>query len=202
MASVNNRGLLVHTRLAFTRPGLALGLLDQQVWSRKAATFAALPDHKKRDLDNKERGRWLASLAQLNELKAGCGEAVLVSVGDREADIYDLFMVKRVAGVALLIRAAQDRRVKVKLKDGEAGAGEGQKLWGSVESQPIRGKLGLDLAGRAASGAKGRSEPAVVSSRTGRPLYRAKEKLKSVTMWAVLGREEAPPEGIAGLEWL
>lgn len=205
LASVNNQGLLVHTTVAFTRQGLPLGLLDQQVWSRKAATFAALPDHKKRDLDNKESGRWLASLAQLNELKAGCGEAVLVSVGDREADIYDLFMAKRVGGVELLIRAAQDqdRRVKVKLKDGESGAGEMQKLWGRVESQPISGKIGLDLAGR--TGQAGRR--AEVSLRycaveLAPPLYRAKEKLKNVTMWAVLGREEAPPEGIAGLEWL
>ncbi len=34
------------------------------------------------------------------------------------------------------------------------------------------------------------------------PLHRAKEKLASVKMWAVLGREERPPKGLAGLEWL
>ena len=35
----------------------------------------------------------------------------IISVGDREADVYDLFVAERPVGVELLIRAAWNRRV-------------------------------------------------------------------------------------------
>jgi hypothetical protein len=42
--------------------------------------------------------------------RAACPDTHFVSVGDREADVYDLFLVARPAGVDLLVRAAQDRK--------------------------------------------------------------------------------------------
>ena len=50
-----------------------------------------------------------------------------VSVGDREADVYDLFVAERAAGVDLLVRAAWDRRV----------AHEERYLWAAVLAQPV-----------------------------------------------------------------
>src|SRR5207244_4525486 len=59
--------------------------------------------------------------------RAACPGRRVVSVGDREADVYDLFVAARPEGVDLLVRAAQDRG----LADPE------RRLWAAVATAPV-----------------------------------------------------------------
>src|SRR5207249_8613133 len=88
-----------------------LGLLQQQVWARDAAVRRN-QDHKQRPIDDKESQKWLTSLDAVIAARAACPTTQFVSVGDREADVYDLFLVARPVGVDLLVRAAQDRKAE------------------------------------------------------------------------------------------
>ncbi len=73
-----------------------------------------MKDHKQRSIEEKESNKWLQSLEAVEAARKACPETHFVSVGDREADIYDLFMVKRTPGVDLLVRAAENRRVEAR----------------------------------------------------------------------------------------
>jgi hypothetical protein len=81
------------------------------------------PDsHKRLSIDQKESYCWLKSLQAVNVWAEAAPETTLddlrrplltsVNVGDREADIYDLFLLPRAPNVHLLVRAVHNRRVE------------------------------------------------------------------------------------------
>src|SRR5215510_2436389 len=111
LAAPSHQGLLAHTTLALTPERVPLGLLQQQVWARDK-DVRRNQDHKQRPIDDKESQKWLTSVDAVIAARATCPTTHFVSVGDREADVYDLFLVDRPAGVDLLIRAAQDRKAE------------------------------------------------------------------------------------------
>ena len=94
--------------------------------ARDAATFAKKGDPKQRPIDQKESQKWLTSLAAVAEVHKQCPDTQIVSVGDAEADVYDLFVASRPAGVDLLVRAGQNRCV----------AGPQKLLWAALEDAP------------------------------------------------------------------
>ena len=63
-------------------------------------------------MSQKERQKWLASLAAVDSAWVECPTIRFISAGNREADIYDLLAAARPAGVELLLRAAWDRCVQ------------------------------------------------------------------------------------------
>ena len=90
---------------------LPLGLLAQRNWVRDDEMFGTLPSHKKRPLEDKESVKWLDSVEALVAAREACPETTFVSVGDREADVFELFAMGRPAGVELLVRASWNRVV-------------------------------------------------------------------------------------------
>src|SRR2546425_7344955 len=106
----SHQGLLVHTTIAFTPERVPLGVVAQAVWARDPGTVGQRETRRQRPIAEKERAKWLASLQAVSEARQACPQTHWVSVGDREADVYDLFVAERPAGVDLLVRAAWDRR--------------------------------------------------------------------------------------------
>ena len=104
-------GFICHSTLAATPERLPLGLLAQRNWVRDDETFGALPSHKKRQIKDKESVKWLDSVNALVAAREACPETILVSVGDREADAFELFALDRPAGIELLVRASWSRVV-------------------------------------------------------------------------------------------
>lgn len=101
-----------HTTLAFTPERLPLGGVAQAVWARDPGTVGQRATRKQRPIAEKESDKWLASLQAVNEARQACPQTHFVSVGDREAEVSDLLVAERSAGVDLLGRAAWDRRVE------------------------------------------------------------------------------------------
>ncbi|NET61845.1 MAG: hypothetical protein F6K47_38730, partial [Symploca sp. SIO2E6] len=66
-------------------------------------------------------------------------EVGVVTIADREADIYDLFALPRREGSEFLIRANHDRCVKS--KDGD----KVKSLFSSVREAPVFGQVTLEL---------------------------------------------------------
>lgn len=193
LASAARQGLLAHSTLGFSEERVPLGVLEMQVWARDAQIFAHLKDHKQRAIEDKESHKWLQSLAAVEAARTACPDTQFVSVGDREADIYDLFTVERSLGVDLLVRAAENRRVE----------SEERYLWATVEASPVVASAEVKVPPR--NGQAGRTAQLVIRWReiTLRPpRKRAKEKLPQVTVWAVLAVETAPPPNLPAVEWL
>ena len=92
---------------------------------------AAGQKHQRREgpFEQKESVKWGPSAQAVAALRPACPQTLLVSVGDREADIYELFAWAKAKPGApkLLVRAAQDRCV----------AGEQGHLWAQVAAQIV-----------------------------------------------------------------
>lgn len=110
------RGLKVHSIMASTTKGVPLGILEQQIWTRpvKGAKKKKKSQKERKSIFHKESKRWLTGLVS-TEL-AIPSTTTVVTLTDREGDIYDLFALEREANSELLIRAKHNRRVNHELK--------------------------------------------------------------------------------------
>lgn len=186
------QGLCCHTTLAFTPERLPLGVLQQQVWVRDATTYAQQLEHKRRPITQKESAKWLRSLEAVNAVAALCSDTLLVCVGDREADVYDLFLTARDPNVHLLVRACRDRGLKPRghLKSHLAASPVAGTVWVRRPRQGTQAARQAHLSVRFAT----------VTLRP--PKHRTGEKLASVEVGVIWAREEHPPAGQDPLDWL
>jgi hypothetical protein len=129
--SDNCIGLILHDTVAFSEDGTPLGVLDAQCWARDPKEAGKKAKRGQLPIEQKESMKWLKSYRAVGEVQAHCPETMLVSVGDREADIYELFheATKCENGPELLIRADKWKRRKV----------EEALLWDRMLKEPVAG---------------------------------------------------------------
>jgi len=103
-------GLFVHPVLAVdAQTQECLGLVDAQVWRR---TKGKAPNYKSLPIEQKESYRWIEGFAEAMEIAALIPNTRVISVADREGDMFELFdFRRRQTGrkAELLIRAKTDR---------------------------------------------------------------------------------------------
>jgi Transposase DNA-binding/Transposase Tn5 dimerisation domain len=186
------RGLKVHSALAATTTGVPLGLIHQEVWRRDPAELGKKQTRARRATSEKESQRWLTALAATQDALAD--DLAVITVADREADLYDLFAAERRANHQLLIRAAYNRCV-----DHEA-----HLLWEAMAQSEVLGEVTVELP-------RGDDRPARQASLTIRsatltilpPLNRKQRReLAAIPLQVVLVTEQAPPAGVEAVEWL
>ena len=186
------QGLKLHSTFAFNTEGTPLGFLDVQCWARDPDDFGKKVRRHRTPIEEKESYKWITSYRETASAQTRCPETMLVSVGDRESDIYELFeeAAKTTNGPKLLVRAAHNR----KLKD------EQERLWETVESRPVDGIQVVAVPRRGNRGAREahlairHAAVSVVApvDRTG----------PAIAVWAVLAREQEAPDGVTPLEWM
>jgi hypothetical protein len=183
-------GLIVHDTVAVTPAGLALGVLDAQVWVRDWEEKEA-----GRPIEQKESMKWLRSYQVAAQMQAQLKRTQVVSVGDREADIYELFALARehleAGGPHLLVRATEDRCL----------AETSKKLREKVEAQPVAGYREIAVPPRPGR----RARTAQLSVRWCEVWLRppqGKSALGKIRLWAVQAREQRAPAGVEPVEWL
>jgi hypothetical protein len=187
------QGLLVHSTLAFTPERLPLGLLAQQVWARAPADVGKRTRRKQLPISQKESQKWLTSLAAVCQARDGCPQTRLISIGDREADVYDLLAAARPEGVEVVIRAAWDRCVQAPERH----------VWATVEAQAVVEHLRLQVPRRGLQPGRDATLALRFCPLTLRPpQHRKAEHLPAVALWAVQVREVEPPDGVEPIEWL
>src|SRR5262245_16394938 len=129
------RGLVMHSTLAVTPHGLPLGVLDQQIWARPEAEKDA-KRAKQRPIELKESHKWLTALRETITMTPS--EIRLVTIADREADIFEFLAQADELAAEYVIRAAQARRLK----------GEVELLWAHMAKQEVVGTVTVELAAR------------------------------------------------------
>ena len=108
----HQQGIKVHSCLAVSGSGEPLGVLHQHTWSREQRS-GKRGERRKKLTSEKESQRWLDGIVAA---EVGVdASVVLVHVGDREADIFDLFSQPRPLNSQLLIRAEHNRKVQHEL---------------------------------------------------------------------------------------
>ncbi len=135
-------GLCMHTTLGITTEGLPLGILDQYIFSREE-----LPKEKKElknkshntalPIEEKESIRWLDSMRQTAARFEQENKRV-VTIADREADIYDLFLLADRLKTNLLVRASQNRKINKTAIHSDIS---GERLWDFMKKQKLQGTI-------------------------------------------------------------
>ena len=186
-------GLILHDTMAFSVEGTPLGLMDVQCWARDGLTFGKHHERKNKPIEQKESLKWLNSFQAAAKAQRQCSDTMIVSVGDREADIYELFQLalETPKGPKLLVRAEHDRL----LADGQG------HLWSVVGQQPVAGIHEIRIPRRQNQVARdAQLEVRFAQVQLNPP--QAKPHLKPLTMWAVLALEIDVPEGVDALCWM
>lgn len=190
----HQRGFGMHSTLAITPQGLPLGLLTQAFFTRPLGEASHTPKAaQKLPIEEKESYRWIEAFEKTIALTPDTVK--VVTVCDREADIYEMFVLAKEQHASLLVRASTNRCLaEEKVKH----------LWAKVERQTQVGELTVEITGNQERPAR----QATVSLRfcqvTLKPPWRPKpKKLPPVTLMAILVREDHPPADIAEpIEWL
>jgi hypothetical protein len=131
---LKHRGLFVHTALAVDpHGGIPLGVISALIWARDPQMVGKRHQRKEVPVEAKESARWLISLKE-TEARLGASVRVL-TVADREADVYELFVLAHQLRGDWLIRARHDRNL----------AGEEQRLVALVEQRPVCATTTVDL---------------------------------------------------------
>jgi hypothetical protein len=194
------RGLVMHSTLVTNLDGLPLGVLSQQIWSRDETPKQLTPDERRKlPIEEKESHKWLVGLRE--SVKQKPAQTQLITVGDSEADIFELFHGARDLKSDLLVRAGQDRLVC----EPEVG-----RLWATLDAQPIAGHLTVQVPKREQQPAR----ETTVSVQSMSLSLQAPEHLRAtmgpVALYGVLVRKVDPPAtpsggsrlGAAPLCWL
>lgn len=189
-----NQGLIMHSALALTVTGLPLGLLSLEIWARETRDKISNDELKRLPIEEKESYKWFKSLRKTEDLKPEGTR--IVTVCDREGDIYEFFVEARELKGEILVRANRNRN----LSDEEV------KLWEYMDSRPLAGNIKIDIPKRE----KESERTAIVEVRYGRvnlsvPIDFSKskrEKAGIVTIDAVWVKESNAPENVNPIEWM
>ncbi len=101
-------GFFAHTTLTVSDKGVPLGILDQQVWSRPANLNRDKEAHKQRPITEKESYKWIKGLPEKPEVI----QQRVVTVCDREADLYELFQESQNRQLDFIVRVVRNRRLE------------------------------------------------------------------------------------------
>lgn len=190
-----NIGLLLHDTLAFTEDGTPLGILDAQCWARDPEDLHKRERRYELPIEQKESYKWLRSFGKVAQVQALCPDTLLVSMGDRESDIYELFEAAYTTDHApgLLVRSERSRNRKL-----DQGF-----LWDVMAQKEVAGLLQIHVP---RSGSRPARDAWVDIRFAKVGLKRPKRNSTSmpqIEVWAVYVLERTGQEPVASpIEWM
>lgn len=122
--NVAGKGIFCHSSIAATTGGIPVALLNQMIWSRDQAQLGKAATRKQKPFEKKESYKWYEGVKSVNDQ---LGEQIVkIHVGDRDADIYELFFNAPAENAELLIRARHNRKTAA-----------GSELWQHISKQKV-----------------------------------------------------------------
>jgi hypothetical protein len=185
--------LWIHTTLLLSGGGTPLGIVDQQVWARPllAAGEPRLPRH--RPLAQKETQRWLDGVTAVEQALSAHPQVVVI--GDREADIFELFAQPRRERVDLLVRMRRTRRLV---------AHPAKYLETALAQSPVQGTLTIEVPRSDDRPARqAQLELRWLSLEVPPPNnHPRRRELPAVRLQFIEATEPHPPAGAKAISWL
>lgn len=188
-------GILSHTALAATVDGIPLGILSNMVWTRDPKDYGKSDStRKKSETCDKESNRWLETLdSSLSDVPRYIN---VITVCDREADIYDFFNKAISDNRELLVRVTQNRRI----------AEESKYLISEINQKSVSGTFLTRIPRDVTNKLKARDVtlnikfcPITVKP----PVSRKDSKeLPNLKLYLVFAEEVNPPAEVEPIKWL
>ena len=197
----------MHSTLAVSTEGLPLGILNQKTYSREVLSKEK-KELKKRThnttlpIEEKDSFRWLECLQKTHDI-LGSHPVKVVTVCDRESDMYDFFRLAENSKPTVLVRASHNRTVNKKSSYSEL---TGEKLWNLMKKKKSLGKIELQLPQQDYQPARSVKCDIKISefilNVPKHHIKKRKEKLPSLKLYAIYVLEKNPPEGVDSIDWM
>jgi hypothetical protein len=186
-------GLIVHDTMAFNADGTPLGVIDVQCWARDPAEFGKKHFRHQYGIEQKESNKWLKSFKAVAEAQRRCSGTTLISVGDREADIYELFhlALSGSKNPKLLVRGEHNRL----LADGQG------RLYEYISSKEMAGVQTVHVPRKKKQPAR-EAKLGVRFAEVKLQPPKSKKGLGELTIFAIVAEEMKAPESVEGLKWI
>jgi len=194
-------GFYDHTYLAVTPDRLCLGVVGGEQHDRSPESLGKKLQRKALPIEEKESFRWLTGYRQAVEVAKDCPTTKIVSVADREADIYDIFVEAQEQGhlANFIIRAKEPRSTLV--PNPEAGPSVYRKVRDEVRASEVRVRRTIELSQTPKRAARQAELEIRAISVTVRP-PRARPHLPTVAYNVVLVEEINGPGDGTDVSWL
>ena len=199
-------GFHAHGTMLMSAQGHVFGMLESEFYVREAATQGSKArvttgKRNRQKAEDKESARWLRSL-RLSAVLAGerGGTSITVNVADREADMYELWLLHSQLRVSvpqlhLLVRSQHNRKLH----------GQDTLLREHLGALPTQGQWEIELPAAKGLGAQTRQVEAVWDQVTlAVPAHQKKYQgySQEQTLWVIEVREPNPPAGVQALHWI
>ncbi len=186
-------GLIMHDTMCFNLQGNPLGLIDVQIWARDPADFGKKHLRAKFSIEQKESNKWLKSFEAVQNAQKYNPDTRMVSMGDREADIYELFhlALSDTKGPKLLVRSEHNRL----LADGQG------QLWDKIAGQPLSGIQEIRVPRKGNQKTRDTELEIRYVKLTLKPPG-GKAKPGKLSVFGILAEEKNAPDGVTPLKWI
>jgi len=207
-------GLIMHPALAVTESGFPLGLLALECWARplqaRRTRAQKSAKHHRQSIEQKESRKWLSGLREtVDTVPEGCR---IITVADREADIYEFMAEALENGTGFVIRSRINRRLDRKGSHWQRHkqAAPPDKMWEMLACQVPQGTTTVDLPAR--EGRKARkaeieirfvnvTTPIRENLRYGAAKIRDIKLPEEIEFHAVSAKELNTPEDVEPVDW-
>lgn len=186
------RGYLVHSSLAVDADSEeTIGLVDLRCWRRSMAKRGKRHKRKERPYRQKESYKWQAAM-EATEARLGALMDSVITVCDREGDVYEFLQRCVKHGRRFVVRVCQDRKVN-----------GNKRIWRYMGSRPVIGGLHVEVKQK--GGRKKRIARVVI--RSARVVVEIPKRvdgsdLERVEVGCVYAVEVGAARGVTPLEWM
>ena len=205
----STHGIYLHSSIAVTPDKVCLGHLSSKQWHRKQLQNLTKRERSKKNhltpIEDKETYRWLENYREANEYAKKLPQTTIVSIADREGDIYNIYeeaqevFANGESKAHYLIRAKTDRKLCT-----EEGRLMGCKIKSALKKKKSLGSFSLEISETKTR--KSRIAKLKVYSEKIRISVPNKQKKKEnytpIQVTAILCVEAKPPKNTEGVEWL
>jgi hypothetical protein len=201
-STTRSLGFYWHMTLLVSRDRLQLGIWCVETIVRTALKRKNDDSHKKVPIEEKESGRWLRGYKEACELQKLAPETTIISIGDRESDIYEIYTEaseaakKETNPAHWLIRSAQNRRVLLDNCDANH-----RSLQLAVMLAPVAAEGTINVQATPKRPARTAHVKIKIVPVTICPPVRKEKKMPFVSATAIVVSEYDTSDGVTPLQW-
>ena len=203
------KGMFLHSAIAITPERVCLGVVSSKQWYRNELKNLSRKERTQKDygapMDTKESFRWLENYRIAQEIALKFPNAMIVSIADREGDIYKIYeeasqnLIQGGPVAHYLIRAKTDRRTCT-----EEGRRNAEKIKATLRGKKPLGQITIELP----ETRKRKARCAKLNVYSKKVHIALPDKCKKpqdyqpVEITAILCTEVNTPKGAEAIEWL
>jgi hypothetical protein len=185
-------GIMMHSSLVVTEEGLPLGLAAARLWNRKefkgANALKKIINPTRVPIEEKESRRWLDNIRDSENYIQLPDSSV--HIGDREADIFELFSLADQLRTSFLVRTCADRLVHE----------DGQRVGRTVSQIEPAGTHSIEVTDKQGLTSKATLEVRFAKL-TIRPPVGKQKHYRPLSLTVIHAEEKQPLDGRAPILW-